>query len=52
MKVTMEMLGWGPDYAEALVALVYPDRVEYLEKDTKEHIALHIIEHATLIRRA
>jgi hypothetical protein len=33
------------------VALVYPDSVEYLEKDTKEHIALHIIEHAVMIRR-
>ena len=25
MKVTMEMLGWGPDYAEALEALGHPE---------------------------
>lgn len=25
MKVTMEMLGWGPDYAEALTALGHPE---------------------------
>ena len=25
MKVTMEMLGWGPDYAEALAALGHPE---------------------------
>lgn len=41
----------GFDSKENEVALVFPDRVEYLEKDTKEHIAMHIIEHATIIRR-
>ena len=25
MKVTMEMLGWGPDYAAALEALGHPE---------------------------
>ena len=42
----------GFDSRENEVALVYADHVEYLEKATKEHIALHIIEHATLIRRS
>ena len=42
----------GFDSRENEVALVYADHVEYLEKDTKEYIALHIIEHATLIRRS
>lgn len=41
----------GFDSKENEVALVFPDHVEYLEKDTKEHIAMHIIEHATIIRR-
>ena len=40
----------GFDSRENEVALVFPDRVEYLEKDTKEHIAMRIIEHATIIR--
>ena len=40
----------GFDSRENEVALVFPDRVEYLEKDTKEHIAMHIIDHATIIR--
>ena len=40
----------GFDSRENEVALVFPDRVEYLAKDTKEHIAMHIIEHATIIR--
>ena len=40
----------GFDSRENEVALVFPDRVEYLGKDTKEHIAMHIIEHATIIR--
>ena len=40
----------GFDSRENEVAIVFPDRVEYLEKDTKEHIAMHIIEHATIIR--
>ena len=31
------------------VVLVYPDREVYLEQDTKEHIAMHIIEHAVLL---
>lgn len=41
----------GFDSKENEVALVFPDHVEYLGKDTKEHIAMHIIEHATIIRR-
>lgn len=41
----------GFDSRENEVALVFPDHTEYLEKDTKEHIAMHIIEHATIIRR-
>ena len=40
----------GFDSRENEVVLVFPDHVEYLEKDTKEHIAMHIIEHATIIR--
>lgn len=40
----------GFDSRENEVALVFPDHVEYLEKDTKEHIAMRIIEHATIIR--
>ena len=42
----------GFDSRENEVALVFPDHVEYLEKDTKERIAMQIIEHATIIRRA
>ncbi len=44
----------GFDSRENEVLLVFPDRTEALEKDTKEHIALHIVEHATelAIRRA
>ena len=42
----------GFDSRENEVALVFPDRIEYLEKDTKERIAMQIIEHATIIRRA
>ena len=41
----------GFDSRENEVALVFPDHTEYLEKDTKEHIAMRIIEHATIIRR-
>jgi phosphopantothenoylcysteine synthetase/decarboxylase len=41
--------GIGFDSSENAVVLVYPDREEYLERDTKEHIALHIIEHAVLL---
>lgn len=41
----------GFDTRENEVCLVFPDHTEYLEKDTKEHIAMHIIEHATIIRR-
>ena len=40
--------GIGFDSRENAVVLVYPDREVYLERDTKEHIALHIIEHAVL----
>ncbi len=36
----------GFDSRENEVLLVFPDRSEALEKDTKEHIALHIVEHA------
>ncbi len=44
----------GFDSRENEVLLVFPDHVEALEKDTKEHIALHIVEHASelVIRRA
>ncbi len=44
----------GFDTRENEVILVFPDRTEALEKDTKEHIALHIIEHAAALaaRRA
>lgn len=41
--------GIGFDSRENAVVLVYPDHEEYLERDTKEHIALHIIEHAVLL---
>lgn len=41
--------GIGFDSRENAVVLVYPDREVYLERDTKEHIALHIIEHAALL---
>ncbi len=41
----------GFDSKENEVILVFPDHTEHLEKDTKEHIAMHIIEHATIIRR-
>ena len=41
----------GFDSRENEVALVFPDHVEYLEKNTKERIAMQIIEHATIIRR-
>lgn len=40
----------GFDSRENEVMLVFPDHTEYLEKDTKEHIAMHIIEHATVLR--
>ncbi len=36
----------GFDSRENEVLLVFPDHSEPLEKDTKEHIALHIVEHA------
>ncbi len=36
----------GFDSRENEVLLVFPDHTEALEKDTKEHIALHIVEHA------
>ncbi len=41
--------GIGFDSRENAVVLVYPDHEVYLEKDSKEHIAMHIIEHATII---
>ncbi len=40
----------GFDTRENEVTLIFPDREEVLEKDTKEHIALHIIEHAAALR--
>ncbi len=39
----------GFDSRENEVLLVFPDRTVPLEKDTKEHIALHIVEHATAL---
>ena len=41
--------GIGFDSRENAVVLVYPDREVYLEQDTKEHIAMQIIEHALLL---
>ena len=38
--------GIGFDSRENAVVLVYPDHEVHLAKDTKEHIAMHIIEHA------
>lgn len=40
----------GFDSRENEVTLIFPDREETLAKDTKEHIALHIIEHAAALR--
>ncbi|MGN0874109.1 MAG: phosphopantothenoylcysteine decarboxylase [Akkermansia sp.] len=40
----------GFDSRDNEVVLVFPDRCEYPEKDTKEHIAMRIIEHATILR--
>lgn len=39
----------GFDSRENEVVLVYPDHEVYLEKDTKEQVAMRIIEHATII---
>lgn len=41
--------GIGFDSRENAVVLIYPDREEYLEKDSKERIAMQIIEHATIL---
>lgn len=41
--------GIGFDSRDNAVVLVYPDHEVYLEKDTKEHIAMHIIEHAVIL---
>lgn len=42
----------GFDSRENEVALVFPEgRVVQLEKDTKEHVALQIVEHACMIKR-
>ncbi len=41
--------GIGFDSRENAVVLVYPEHEVYLEKDSKEHIAMHIIEHATIL---
>lgn len=40
----------GFDSRENEVTLIFPDHEETLAKDTKEHIALHIIEHAAALR--
>lgn len=39
----------GFDSRENEVLLVFPERTEALPRDTKEHIALHIVEHAALL---
>lgn len=39
----------GFDSRENEVVLVYPDHELYLEKDTKEQVAMRIIEHAAII---
>lgn len=39
----------GFDSRENEVVLVYPDHEIYLEKDTKEQVAMRIIEHATIL---
>lgn len=41
--------GIGFDSRENVVVLVYPEHEVHLEQDTKEHIAMHIIEHATIL---
>ncbi len=41
----------GFDSRENEVWLVFPEHSEALEKDTKEHIALHIVEHAAELAR-
>jgi len=41
--------GIGFDSRENAVVLVYPEHEVHLEQDTKEHIAMHIIEHATIL---
>ncbi|MBR1978012.1 MAG: phosphopantothenoylcysteine decarboxylase [Akkermansia sp.] len=39
----------GFDSRENEVTLVFPNHLVPLEKDTKEHIALRIVEHATIV---
>ena len=41
--------GIGFDSRENAVVPVYPEHEVHLEQDTKEHIAMHIIEHATIL---
>lgn len=41
--------GIGFDSRENEVVLIYPEHEVHLPQDTKEHIALQIIEHATII---
>jgi phosphopantothenoylcysteine decarboxylase/phosphopantothenate--cysteine ligase len=41
--------GIGFDSRENAVVLVYLDHEVYLEQDTKEHIAMQIVEHATIL---
>lgn len=41
--------GIGFNSRENAVTLVYPDHEVYLEKDTKEHIAMQIIDYATIV---
>ena len=41
--------GIGFDSRENAVVLVYPDHEVYLERDTKEHIAMQIVDYATRV---
>ena len=41
--------GIGFDSRENAVVLVYPDHEVYLERDTKEHIAMQIVDYATIV---
>ncbi len=40
----------GFDSRENEVLLVFPDHTEALEKDTKEHVAMHVVDHAARLR--
>ena len=41
--------GIGFDSRENAVVLVYPDHEVYLERDTKEHIAMQVVDYATIV---